>query len=133
MHQLSATLFCLISLFGTSVCAQTPVTDYSIGANWAVLPGAYPKSLLTEWSDSQKEPVDVFYVYPTFLLDDKDNRWNYPINDSIHREKVIGTAVPLQASAWCSAGNMYVPFYQQAHIRSYYQLDSGGYDALKLA
>lgn len=133
MNQLSAILFCLISFFGASVCAQTTITDYSNGSNWAVLPGAYPKSLLTEWSDTQNEPVDVFYVYPTFLLDGKDERWNYPINDSIHREKVIGTAVPFQASAWLAAGNLYVPFYQQAHIRSYYELDSGGYDALMLA
>jgi hypothetical protein len=55
------------------------------------------------------------------------------VGDSTHRTKVTETAVPLQASAWCSAGNLYVPFYQQAHIRSYYALDSGGYDALMLA
>lgn len=133
MNQISAIFLCLISLFGANLSAQTPATDYSNAANWAVLPGSYPKSLLTEWSDTQNESVDVFYVYPTFLLDGKDARWNYPINDSIHREKVIGTAVPLQASAWLAAGNLYVPFYQQAHIRSYYTLDSGGYDALMLA
>lgn len=133
MIHVRAILFCLISFFAASTFGQTPVTDYSNAGNWAVMPGAYPKSLLTEFSEIKSEDVDVFYVYPTFLLDAKDQRWNYPINDSIHREKVVGTAVPLQASAWCSAGNLYVPFYQQAHIRSYYELDSGGYDALMLA
>jgi len=133
MIHVRAILFCLICFFAVPLYSQTAVTDYSNSENWAVLPGAYPKSLSIEFSEIQSNDVDVFYVYPTFLLDGKDPRWNYPINDSIHREKVIGTAVPLQASAWCSAGNLYAPFYQQAHIRSYYTLDSGGYDALMLA
>jgi len=133
MIHLRAIHFCLFSFIAVAICAQTTVTDYTNSGNWAVMPGAYPKSLSTEFSEIQSNSVDVFYVYPTFLLDDKDHRWNYPINDSIHREKVLGTAVPLQASAWCSAGNLYVPFYQQAHIRSYYALDSGGYEALMLA
>jgi hypothetical protein len=123
----------LIPYFAAVGYSQTAVTDYSKSANWAVLPGAYPKSLLTEFSEIHSKDIDVFYVYPTFLLDGKDSRWNYPVGDSTHRTKVTETAVPLQASAWCSAGNLYVPFYQQAHIRSYYALDSGGYDALMLA
>lgn len=133
MISMRALLCCLLPFFAAVGYTQTAVTDYSKSVNWAVLPGAYPQSLLTEFSEIQSKDVDVFYVYPTFLLDDKDRRWNFPVTDTIHREKVTGTAVPLQASAWCSSGNLYVPFYQQAHIRSYYELDSGGYDALMVA
>ena len=56
-----------------------------------------------------------------------------PISDSIQIKKVINKAVYYQASAFLNAGKLYVPYYRQAHLRSYSQFDKGGSKALKLA
>jgi hypothetical protein len=107
--------------------------DYSIVDNWAVLPDKYPEVLNDFTISKSNDSVDVFYCYPTLITSKRDKRWNVPIEDKDQQEKVINAAVKYQASAWLSSGNLYVPFYRQAHIRSYYNLDSGGKDALLLA
>ena len=107
--------------------------DYSLAKNWAALPGNYPDNLKEYSIQNPQDSIDVFYVYPTLLVSEKDNRWNVPIDDSIQRNKVLNVAVRFQASAWASSGNLYVPYYQQAHIRSYDNLDNGGAKALLFA
>jgi hypothetical protein len=110
------------------------VIDYSNQQNWAVLPGVYPSELMAKVKDSSLwNDVDVFYVYPTLMLDKKDTRWNVELSDQEQQRKVIDAAVKYQASAWVEAGRMYVPFYRQAHIRSYYTLEEGGREALLFA
>lgn len=104
--------------------------DYSLSNNWAVLPGNYPPNLKEYSIQNPHDSIDVFYVYPTLLSSKKDKRWNVSIDDSIQRNKVLNVAVRLQASAWANSGNLYVPFYRQAHIRSYDQLENGGTTAL---
>jgi hypothetical protein len=117
----------------TSQCFSQAV-DYSSKVNWAVLPGAYPGDLRAKVKDSSLwADVDVFYVYPTLMLDKKDNRWNVELSDQEQQRNVLGTAVKYQASAWAEAGRMYVPYYRQAHIRSYDLLEEGGRDALLFA
>ncbi|MDD5152126.1 MAG: DUF3089 domain-containing protein, partial [Flavobacterium sp.] len=86
--------------------------DYSSAKNWAVLPGNYPDGLKDYPVQNPQDSIDVFYVYPTLVVSDKDERWNVPIDDSIQRAKVINTAVHFQASAWASSGNLYVPYYR---------------------
>ncbi len=107
--------------------------DYSLKENWAVLPNEYPDFLYEFTSPNVNDSVDVFYCYPTLITSKKDERWNVPIDDISQQEKVLNSAVKFQGSAWISAGNLYVPFYRQAHIRSYYELETGGRDALLLA
>lgn len=107
--------------------------DYSLDNNWAVLPGNYPSNIKDYPVQNPQDSVDVFYVYPTLIVSKKDRRWNVPIEDSTQRKKVINTAVRLQASAWGSSGSLYIPYYRQAHLRSYYNLESGGTTALLLA
>lgn len=109
------------------------VIDYSAVTNWAVVPGNYPDNLKEYSVQNPQDSVDVFYVYPTLMLSKKDQRWNVPIEDSIQRKKVVDVAVRFQASAWASSGSLYVPYYRQAHIRSYNQLENGGKAALLLA
>lgn len=104
--------------------------DYSSVNNWAVLPGNYPNNLKEYSVQNPQDSIDVFYVYPTFIVSDKDKRWNVPINDSVQIKKVLNTAVRFQASAWGSSGSLYVPYYRQAHLRSYRHLESGGTTAL---
>ena len=110
--------------------AFTNAVDYSSSNNWAVLPGNYPDNLKEYTVENPEDSIDVFYVYPTLLLSKKDERWNVSIEDSIQRNKVLNIAVRFQASAWASSGSLYVPFYRQAHIRAYNQLENGGTTAL---
>ncbi len=107
--------------------------DYSSAKNWAVLPEKYPDNLKNYLVQNPQDSIDVFYVYPTLIVSKKDERWNVTIDDSIQRNKVLNTAVFFQASAWASAGNLYVPYYRQAHLRSYSNLENGGKTALLLA
>lgn len=107
--------------------------DYSSVNNWAVLPGNYPDILKEYAVQNPQDSIDVFYVYPTFIVSDKDKRWNVPINDSAQIKKIINTAVRFQASAWGSSGSLYVPYYRQAHLRSYRNLENGGKTALLFA
>jgi len=108
--------------------------NYENNESWAILPSKYPnklKEFLTDSIDNLK--ADVFYVYPTLITNKKDIRWNVSILDSIQNAKVLNTAVFFQASAWLTSGKLYVPFYRQAHIRSYSNLGKGGAEALTLA
>ena len=108
--------------------------DYSKESSWAVLPKKYPESLqqyaLKNYQDLK---ADVFYVYPTLLMDKNDKRWNAPINDVEQREKVLNTAVKNQASPFATSGRIYVPFYRQAHIKSYSLYTKGGKEAFQIA
>jgi hypothetical protein len=108
--------------------------DYSDLSNWVVHQNKIPAVLLPYINDTTNfSKADVFYVYPTLFLDKKDERWNIPIDDSILRKKVIENAIRFQASAWVETGRMFVPFYRQAHIRSYRNLENGGREALLFA
>lgn len=107
--------------------------DYSSSNNWAVLPGNYPDNLKEYSVQNPQDSIDVFYVYPTLIVSDRDERWNVPINDSVQIKKVLNIAVRFQASAWGSSGNLFVPYYRQAHVRSYNNLENGGTTALLLA
>lgn len=109
------------------------IVDYSLQKNWAVLPWNYPDNLKNYPVQNPQDSIDVFYVYPTLIVSDDDKRWNVPIEDSIQIKKILNIAVRFQASAWASAGSLYVPYYRQAHFRSYTQLKNGGAAALFLA
>ena len=102
--------------------------------HWAVLPGKYPEVLESYApKDLSVLQADVFYVYPTLIQDPKDTRWNAPIEDEVQREMVINRAVHYQASAWASSGRLFVPYYRQAHIRSYDYYNQGGKEAFRVA
>jgi len=119
---------------GFSVANIPEAPDYSKESAWAVLPSKYPKSLqkfVTENVNAIK--ADVFYVYPTLLMDTKDLRWNTSIDDVAQKHKIIHTAVKNQASPFAAAGKIYVPIYRQAHIKSYSLYHTGGKEAFEIA
>jgi hypothetical protein len=125
----------LIFIYSSFVFGQldTSKVDYSSLENWAVLPGHYPKELEIFGLKRLNDSIDVFYVYPTLLTDKNDDRWNVEMTDSIQHQKVLKGAVEFQASAFTEVGNIYAPFYRQAHLRSYYELENGGKEALLFA
>lgn len=108
--------------------------DYNLSSSWAVLPSTYTKDF-QEFASKEIDTLqaDVFYVYPTLVLDKKDTRWNVPIDDTAQNEKVVNKAVLMQASAFATSGKVYVPLYRQAHIRSYKLMNEGGKEAQELA
>ncbi len=124
-----------ISINKSNISSNTLLdfVDYSSTKNWAVLPENYPNNLKKYTVQNPQDSIDVFYVYPTLFLSNKDKRWNIPLEDSIQKDKVLNIAVRFQASAWADSGSLYVPYYQQAHIRSYDYLENDGAKALLLA
>lgn len=108
--------------------------NYNEAENWAVLPNTYSEAL-KEFSSKKIDTLqaDVFYVYPTLNTDKEDIRWNVPINDQEQQNKVLNKTVLFQASAFTTSGKLYVPYYRQAHLRSYSILKNGGKEALLLA
>ena len=112
---------------------QPAVPNYETVATWAILPDAYPENLKHWQTDTTNLEADVFYIYPTLNTEKKDLRWNVPVTDAIQNVKVIDKAVYFQASAFLNAGKLYVPYYRQAHLRSYSQFENGGKEALNLA
>ncbi len=135
-------LLVLVSCKSTSTYITEPFSfekiakkpNYQNEDSWAVLPSKYTQKLKELTASSIKElEADVFYVYPTLITDKKDIRWNISTNDSLQNVKILNTAVNFQASAWATSGKLYIPLYRQAHLRAYYQLESGGKEALTLA
>jgi len=91
--------------------------DYTNLNSWAVHPSG-DQSIFDEFDfDDSKLPVDVFFIYPTLLSDKNNTRWNADIYDNTTRSYVLGSSVKYQASAWFSTGDVYVPYYRQAHLR----------------
>ncbi|WP_075340329.1 DUF3089 domain-containing protein [Tenacibaculum agarivorans] len=108
--------------------------DYTKESSWAVLPSKYQENLQTYASNRQDTlEADVFYVYPTLNTDKKDIRWNVPIDDVEQNDIVLNKAVLMQASAFATSGKVYVPFYRQAHLRSYRLFKEGGKEAQDVA
>jgi hypothetical protein len=91
--------------------------NYAESKSWAVLPGKYPLVLRNYDKIKNEKKADVFYIYPTLLTDKKIKDWNADVWTSSIRQDVFQTALKYQASAWLNAGDLYVPFYRQAHYR----------------
>ena len=125
---------CKSALIPTFSSQQQPaMPNYENVSTWAVLPDFYPENLKHWQTSTTALNADVFYIYPTLNIEKKDLRWNVPVTDSIQNDKVIDKAVYFQASAFLNAGKLYVPYYRQAHLRSYALFEKGGKEALNLA
>lgn len=138
----TALFFVAVVIFGSCKSALAPtfsaqkqpeVPNYGNVAAWAILPDSYPENLKKWQTNTMDLDADIFYVYPTLNIEKKDLRWNVPVTDSIQNVKVIDKAVYFQASAFLNAGKLYVPYYRQAHLRSYILYENGGEEALNLA
>jgi len=108
--------------------------NYADESSWAVLPTKYTASLQKFATTKMQDlKADVFYVYPTLLMDKKDVRWNASINDKNQNNIIINTAVKNQESPFATSGKIYVPIYRQAHIKSYDLYYKGGKQAFEIA
>lgn len=79
--------------------------DYADPENWLTLPAHF----ITE-----KQPVDVFWVYPTILSD--GSTYLMDTRDPGLREKAVWTLVE-QASIFDGQANIYAPYYRQNNVK----------------
>jgi len=120
---------------GFSEVEAPEILDYSLAANWAALPTVEDGAdVLPEgFEDGQATAqVDVFFVHPTTFMY-TDSGWNAGPNDAIALDITTDKVLPNQASVFNGVGRIYAPHYRQAHLKSYFNLQSGGYEALLLA
>lgn len=116
---------------------ELPVSpDYKADDSWAVLPNKIP-NVLADFTPTQSTnlEVDVFFVYPTVFTSKKDRRWVASLKDESYRKDVLEKPVQFQSSAWYGVGNLYIPFYRQAHYRSFVEpyKKNGGDMSLSIA
>lgn len=104
--------------------------DYSIDSNWAILKSNFNSSNGEFVEDVPIKGIDVFFVYPTLIAEKEDQRWNAEITDMVWKKRVQDVSVKFQASAFANCGRTFVPYYRQAHLRAYDQLEDGGQDAI---
>jgi len=100
------------------------IPDYSNPDYWAAHPwkkdlgDSVPKSL----QDSYKPDslADVFFIHPTTLTDNNDNRWNADIDDAAVNNKTDRSTILYQASVFNEKCRVFAPRYRQAHIRAFF-------------
>ena len=121
-------LLVLIALsFATlSMCQEAP--DYTDLQFWAAHPDKedasdkIPQADVLTLKDNQK--VDVFFLHPTTYTKGKPKEnWNADIMDEKLRTKTEEGTILHQASIFNGGGNVYAPFYRQAHLESYFTKD----------
>lgn len=146
------TLFCLVCLT-LALTAQSfeqnrsiqipfaesqvpPAPDYSSLANWASLPDKEDMSDLLpkhcHLKDGQATAdVDVFYIHPTTFL--SGPQWNADLADAALNEKTDNLPIKYQSTVFNGSCKIYAPRYRQAHVRSFFNVDEGGREALMIA
>lgn len=100
-----------------NIKSSPPSPDYSLIENWVVLPNNFPIELEELVGATKLKPADVFFVYPTLFTDKNNSNWNADYRNTEIRKDVLEKSAVFQASAWCKAANLYMPFYRQAHYR----------------
>ena len=68
--------------------------------------------------------ADVFFIYPTSLVDNKDERWNASIDDAAINTKTDYSSILYQASVFNEKCRVFSPRYRQAHLKTFYVSDS---------
>ncbi len=111
--------------------------DYSNQNNWAALPFVKDYADLVPSEDTRDEQdeslIDVFYVHPTTFGSKNSPEWNANVEDDKTNFITDFWAIRHQSSVFNNVGKIYAPRYRQAHVKSYYHLDSGGKEALLFA
>ncbi len=100
------------------------VPDYSNLNFWAAHPwkkdpsDSVPKQLQATYK--QDSIADVFFIHPTTLTANSDERWNADIDDSEINTKTDYSSILYQASVFNEKCRVFAPRYRQAHIRSFF-------------
>jgi hypothetical protein len=102
--------------------------DFSDLHYWAAHPWKWDPSdsVSKKYKQSFKKDslADVFFLYPTTLLDEKDGRWNAPIDDPLINANTDYTTILYQLSAFNEKCRVFSPRYRQAHIKAFFSTDT---------
>ena len=98
--------------------------DYSDLHYWAAHPWKWDPSdsISKVYRQSYKKDslADVFFLYPTTLIDNKDERWNAPIDDAVINERTDYSTILYQASVFNEKCRVFAPRYRQAHLKTFF-------------
>ena len=107
-----------------------PPPDYSLPSSWAALPDMKDYADLVPAECPLKNlqstaAADVFFLYPTLFTYNPtdDYKWNAAMNDSKLKKKINETSIKYQSTVFNAAGRIYIPWYRQAHLRSFFSSD----------
>lgn len=140
MHRIQAAvvLLCMIALASCSPSYTRYLSNYSFSTSrnlpdyanldyWAAHPwkkdpsDSVPKPLVKNYVPDSV--VDVFFIHPTTLTDNKDARMNADIYDAALNAKTDYSSILFQASVFNEL-RVFAPRYRQAHLRAYYIQDT---------
>ncbi len=118
-----------------------PPPDYNKEDSWAALPSkrdaADSVPLLSSVKDGQATAqADVFFIYPTIFTSKPTNEyeWNADVSDARLNETIQRTAILNQATSFNGVCRIFIPYYRQAHLYSFYTPNKeDGAQALALA
>jgi len=108
--------------------SETGLPDYSDLSYWAAHPWKWDPSdsisasLLDKYE--KDSTVDVFFLHPTTFTNFSDESWNAKIDDSAINIKTDYSTILYQASVFNEKCRIFAPRYRQAHIRSYFSVDT---------
>ena len=134
----SLTLLFIISLFSCAPSYMRSINNQPVVKN-AIFPfyddlrnwAAHPlkedpsDSIPTEISSSGTgdSSADVFFIHPTTFTNSTDTGWNGSIDNDTLNAKTDFSTILYQASAF-NQYRLFAPRYRQAHLRSYYTIDT---------
>lgn len=124
MLSIAGSTFAQPKEINTDIKKTESLIDYRDLKNWAAHPDkkdpsdSVPKSLLNDLIEDP--PVDVFFIHPTTLTDEKSILWNADINDDDLNKKTDYSTILYQASVFNVMGKIYAPRYRQVHIKGFF-------------
>jgi hypothetical protein len=118
--------------------APTQSLNYADTSLWAVaaehksLNLKLPKGLKNHIAYQASNAVDIFFLYPTIYTGtpNTQNPWLANIEDSSHKKSIAESTLKHQASVFSGLGNLYIPYYRQAHLSAFYQKNPNSKAAL---
>ncbi len=107
-----------------------PPPDYSLPSSWAALPDMkdyadYVPSECPLKNMQSTAAADVFFLYPTLFTyyPNDDYKWNADVNNSKLKKRINESSIKYQSTVFNAAGRIYIPWYRQAHLRSFFSSD----------
>jgi hypothetical protein len=104
--------------------SATKLPDYSDLNYWAAHPWKkdLSDSVPLDLQETYKPDslADVFFIHPTTLTDQADERWNAGIDDANINAKTDYSTILYQASVFNEKCRVFAPRYRQAHIKCFF-------------
>lgn len=111
-----------------------PAPDYALDSAWAALPQTEEGSDVIYEGLPRADNlsgVAVFFIHPTTYMSKLD--WNAPLDAADARTRIDDLVMPGQASAFNYCCDIYAPYYRQATLWSYWEIEGDGKRALDFA